>query len=429
MATFPPEILDRILSFLRADIGSLKACSRAHPFLCNIAQPHLFGNVRVHNYPRTMPNMFTCSELFNALKSEPHIAHYIYELAFDLVYIESVEDITSVLSMNFPNLVAVELAGTSEPWRFVCEPFRASFVAFLGLPSIREVTIKRVQHFPLAELDRCKRLVKLKIDGHFTFSRLGNSPRPNPDLESLSIYHRCTGCLPGILTWAKLLNLRHLDISPSYSSAEDFSLLFQSCPSIMNLGLDLRHDCNSLYMLPVITTKMLSSARTIYRPAATPPVSTNLNLSALINLKELTFHAFVYLSVQNTGTSDVVATSPSSTVRYESSIPTILRLFKTAPSTKHLTLRLFFTLEKNATISDIPDWCELTSFFVDPPPNSLQCIDLYVSARKMARDLPPSEILPSLQEDPALRELSRRGVLIINPEVHVCRFRNCCDPK
>ena len=61
---------------------------------------------------------------------------------------------------------------------------------------------------------------------------------------------------------------------------------------------------------------------------------------------------------------DVVATSSSSTV---------------SPFfTKHFIRRLSFMLEKNVTISDIQDWRELTSF-VDPPPNSLQCINLYVS--------------------------------------------------
>jgi len=45
----PPEILDKIFSFLATDQASLEACSNAHPAILQLVERYLYCNVVIGN--------------------------------------------------------------------------------------------------------------------------------------------------------------------------------------------------------------------------------------------------------------------------------------------------------------------------------------------------------------------------------------------
>jgi len=256
MITIPTEIVDHIFSFLDvlspSGYNDLKACARAHPFLLTSAERCLFSNIRISRNP-TVGRAFHCSNLSNVLLTKPHIANYVRALGVDLssspldchtVAPRELEDMLFVIS-KLRALTTIEIRGhhywKNIEWSWLHKPFREAFINCLSLPSIKKVSILRMDDFPMTAFDQCKGLTELSLDGKFELST-----DLCPRLESLSIYYWFkSGIFPGIITWKNALNLRRLDVCiPGVGELALFSDVIRICSAITDLGLDFLDKCN-----------------------------------------------------------------------------------------------------------------------------------------------------------------------------------------
>jgi len=75
----PPEILDKIFSFLATDQASLEACSNAHPAILQLVERYLYCNVAIGT-ENLNGGSFQTQELLTLLSGKPHISKYIRHL-------------------------------------------------------------------------------------------------------------------------------------------------------------------------------------------------------------------------------------------------------------------------------------------------------------------------------------------------------------
>jgi len=139
--------------------------------------------------------------------------------------------VTLVTRLRTMNLRYV--GNSNIPWSNFPTHFREALMDCLGLPSMKCVSVSRVDGFPIIALDQC---TIISLDGKFDFSN--SCSKSYPHLEALSIYE-WPGMSPGVIAWAKKLNLRYLDIR--MPSIDECGMLFQVCPTVTTLTLDLGH--------------------------------------------------------------------------------------------------------------------------------------------------------------------------------------------
>ena len=260
MIVLPPEILDHIFDLVSyTDYNSLGACAKAHPFLSDPAERHIFSDIQV--YPgRSYQRSFNASELSELFRDKPRRASYVDSLIVefgpnlgrdnDFLAISSI--VAMVLRLKTINLKVV---GSSRDiaWSEFPTYFRDAFTNCLGWPSMERVFLSGIVKFPITALDQC---TTVSLDGTFDFSN--SCSKSYPKLESLSIFN-WSGMFPNVTAWVKKTNLRHLDIR--IPIIDECRTLFQVCPAVTALTLDLGHNRESSHCIYVFirSLRILSS--------------------------------------------------------------------------------------------------------------------------------------------------------------------------
>jgi len=244
MTVLPPEILDHIFGLLAHtdyDDNSLRACAEAHPFLSDAAERHLFSDIKVQ-YGSTYGRAFNASELSKLFHDKPRLANYVESLAIELWSCPVNEEpnlgpIPFIVTMvSRLRKIDLKVMGSNRiEWPRFPGHFRDALTNCLGLPSMKCVSLSGVDKFPIIALDQC---TTLSLDRKVDFSN--SSSKSYPHLESLSIY-KWSGMFPDVIAWAKKIKLRHLDIC--FPGVDECAMLFQVCPTIATLDLDLLDKC------------------------------------------------------------------------------------------------------------------------------------------------------------------------------------------
>ncbi|KAF9525916.1 hypothetical protein CPB83DRAFT_512942 [Crepidotus variabilis] len=181
--SLPTEILNHILSFLRRDVKSLKACARASPLLVPLAERHLYAQIVL--LPRLSGDVFSdhdlyfnLSQLAKLIRTRPHVAPCIESIRVMITYqdlmawlyppISGFADHGSPPHLPSLKVFAVTLRGLRfKPirWNLFPETLRAYLENMIHLPTIEEITIQGVLGFPLKILNGCWKLGSLELDG------------------------------------------------------------------------------------------------------------------------------------------------------------------------------------------------------------------------------------------------------------------------
>jgi len=304
----PVEVIDHIFSFLQSDPASLRACSKAHPSLSQLAEPHLYSYILLKAGGDSSDQGFWPSNLAKLLSKRPHIARYIRSLEiqvftnpdFDGVVRLHLKEISNILPMLLAlRQIALDHSSTllSFQWETQPESFRLAFLACLRLPSMQDVSLTFVAQFPFTSLlnDECKLLRELTLQSctwrtsHTNVVTDGSShpPRRLP-FESL-----CFGDHDGeadreFIDWAAtcLLQLRSLKFySDEYDSLPK---LLASCSTTLvnlSLGFHVGRECmflltfHELFTLSIPMLQILITSITTHQPSTSHLYSPHFHIS------------------------------------------------------------------------------------------------------------------------------------------------------
>ena len=304
-----------------------------------------------------------------------------------------------VLRLRTMNL---EVMGSNHiEWPHLPSYFREAFTDCLGLPSMKHVSLSRIDKFPIVALGQC---ATLSLDGRFDFSN--SCFKSYPRLVSLTIYY-WSGMFPDIIAWAKKINLRHLDIC--IPGIDKCAMLFQVCPMVTTLDLDFVHKrefshCVFVFHLH-LTFHIVQTHGNCHLPIFTP----EFTLSPFANLQHLTIYVFMSFPWY------------SGPEEHHTSLPVIIKFLKTAPTIKHLSLRFHYNFNGDSMFLNFPP--EFAHIAKIP---SIARIHLYVSARRSLHEkVLPSRILSLLECNDILMDMVKSGVLVLRGELHTCRHARC----
>jgi len=353
----PAEILDHIFSFLQADPTSLRACSKSHPSLSQLAEPYLYSHIVIKAGESSLSDR--PSNLAELLSKRPHIAHYIHNLEiwvigdsgiFDHHIQCHLEEISNLLPMLLAlRQIALNHAAAQSffQWETQPESFRLAFLACLRLPSMQDVSLTRVFQFPwssLVNFNEYKSLRGLALQGYYWTNRYANvaedglsNQNGSLPFESLCIqgYNR-EGVVQKFTDWAATCLPRLRSLKFSSQAYHSLVKLLTSCSTtLVNLSFDIgsRRSCMSPLDVPWIIHTFIAD---YYNFMDHPPtinqgrLDTPFILSMLPYLEALTIHSEL----------DYTNTNNSRQWGFHSAIPTITELFsREHPSSlKHLTL-------------------------------------------------------------------------------------------
>ncbi len=251
----PFEILDKIFSYLQADVMALKACSQAHSAFFKPAERYFYTHVTFCNKPCDNPDIMGPSFFSKLLSDRPHVVNYIefLHLLVDQVTLWNNDCISSILPQLL-NLRGVSLKPTWNRTRWDAFPgsFHAAFLVCLRLPSMNEVTVRDIHDFPLSAFNGCA-IASLVLDrtlhnseDHINFSY--------PQLETLQLIHSPSAGT--LISKTMASNLR--DFSFSSFREEEFPPLVEilrACSnSLIKLELNIRLACKYLRSLRILFT-------------------------------------------------------------------------------------------------------------------------------------------------------------------------------
>ncbi|KAF9522272.1 hypothetical protein CPB83DRAFT_840612 [Crepidotus variabilis] len=189
----PAEILDHVLSFLQDDAKSLRICFKASSSIVSLVERHLYAHIILlprepgddHNDDHVRLNR---SQLAVLLAKKPHIARYVKSIRVVIMSIDcgawtlendqaaSTEQDASEPSEDseppyLPALKAFTLDyapsdGSREvSWNLLPVPLRSYMKKMIHVPSIEQVSLRRIQGFPSQALNGCPRLHRLHLCG------------------------------------------------------------------------------------------------------------------------------------------------------------------------------------------------------------------------------------------------------------------------
>ena len=223
--SLPIEVLDHIFSFLQSYPITLKACTQSHPFLSQFAERYLYSTIDLQEYHPALSNPHKVFELNQLLLETPRIGSCVRT-----VTVWTNDDprqdlsLTSSILHKLPLVKKITLFGCGEiPWEMLPETFRQAFLKCLGLPSMKELSVQYVTHFPLSALKESNTIEVLKLVGWKCDPKMKipeDTPvHPFPSIESLSIKSCESKSMRTILPW--LENIHSL----SFLARRDFDVL------------------------------------------------------------------------------------------------------------------------------------------------------------------------------------------------------------
>jgi hypothetical protein len=419
MLPLPPEIFDKIFSFLHSDPGTLKASREAYPVLSGIIDPHFYAHITVHNLNSINQHSFHAPDLLKLLSDDAHIAKYVRSLQIVINWPVVVprrnstwcsfkdDEIVPILTL-LPRLESLILWSRGVRWNLLQESFRTAFSNCLRLLSVKEASVQGFQDFPLSTFNSCKSLRYLSLDGKFEFTnQSGNPPRSNkspyPRLESLSIHNCPKPALTNIIAWVNTSGLRFLDFR--FARLDEFKMLPQllhaRSASLTSLELGFGRDCKRL-ITNSFSKPLLSPHPTVQKTNDPFDSGSYVDLSAFPLLEDITIHVSLC-------SSPVISRSLNN-----SSLPGLTELLQSVPfsSVKRLILHFHFYLNGTVLFAQM-DFSHLSLL---PQLHTVHPIVLRISVVQNYVNLSVAKILPSIESNVHLMEMVRQGVLIISVE-------------
>jgi len=427
------DVIDYIFSFLQFDHAALRRCSRAHPFLARIAQHHLYVCIAIQNYPSRKHPQPSPSGILSLFTERPEIRDNVVRgLVIELVSLsadlmnDSLADISSILSIvaHLPRVWNITLRGRCPvAWRSLGQDFKKAFLKCVRSRSVTEVSIQDIVGFEISELDRCRALKRLSLQGRFrrTFQPTSSvseleldSKRCHLDFLSLSDFRP----LVDMFSWRPRRCLRVLDLHVSKNNFSPFeSLIYHHSESLTCLRLNLANSCEYIppfyHKLQSLISQPVQSNYNLDDGYQDSPFTLNRLSRELTALEHITFQA-------------ISRVKPSSRL-YFSALPDIARSLQEVPSLKHITLRLHFEVEDSFMFHRTDVLC-IRSMLRYPSPLHAPHIKLQISSAKLdGTKIPPSEILSVLKQDAVLMDLVNLGRVFFTVVGHFCKHLSCCS--
>jgi len=197
--SLPVEILDRIFYFLRDDIPALRSSADVNQNFANIVERHLYHHIVLGDSVSDM----TAVQLSRLLVVSPHIIAYVKSLRINLsarglyhclvTRSLKVGEEFALFLPRLPYLTTVCLyakTGRGTQWPNLHPKFQLSFVACIQSPTVVDVSISYVDHFPLSLLEDSPQLERLSLLGKFSRRKSPSKPNvvvPCPRLQDLTI--------------------------------------------------------------------------------------------------------------------------------------------------------------------------------------------------------------------------------------------------
>ena len=243
--SLPTEVLDYIFSFLESDSITLEACTRSHPFLSQFAERYLYSNITLQEYFSVVSDPREVFEFNQLLVHTPRIGSCVRTVEVR-INDDRRQDLTltSSILQKLPSVKKITLFQADRrgeiSWEMLPETFRQAFVKCLGLPSMKELSVKFIINFPLSALKDSNSIKVLELVD-WKMKVPGDTPvHPFPSIESLSI----EGCeTKSLLPWLEKCHIRSL----AFSDGHDFNVLSDllACCSnyLTTLDLHVGHLC------------------------------------------------------------------------------------------------------------------------------------------------------------------------------------------
>ena len=244
----PPELIDRIFSFLRGEKSALQACSKAHPLFSRLVQPHLYADTLV-----PINNNEAVAELYKQFSENPRMLDFPRTLEFRrtgllLRFVDPAPKVLSIMSMvpRMANLISLSLE--EQPCLdSLYKDFLSVFSTCLQQSAIEEVCLESFHYFPLSLLDNGKNIKILTLSD--CTARSGDKPISphHQSLETLIIRGRYN---PRLLLWTAhratsltTLELRDVSLDDNHRWTEFPELLTACSNSLRKLHLDVASHC------------------------------------------------------------------------------------------------------------------------------------------------------------------------------------------
>ncbi len=272
----PAEIIDHILSFLQNNSAALKACSKSHPLLFQIAERHLYARISLWtNDDDSWDWTFKTSDFIKLLSHSPRVVHYIHNLEILVIgYQPDVMRRLQEISAILPMLLALKTIFLEHyyeyRWNALPESFHLAFLDCLRLPSMVEVWISRVPDFPFVVVltGGCKTITSLTLrdclwscPDQKRYDRL--YPNQTSPFQALCL-HGCNGMFfDKFIPWVKKRRLQFRSLKLSRLSDSGYiELITTSSNSLTNLDLEIRNCVSGSVVFAMLYTHLTQGVTT-----------------------------------------------------------------------------------------------------------------------------------------------------------------------
>jgi len=420
----PPEIVDLVFSFLEADPFTLQKCVQCHPEISKIAERHLYANITIldskssRDHPQIMPS----STLVQLLSHSPYIANYVRSLTIMLTRGPSLgsqldPEVASVLRDKLRLLEKFGLTSNLNymyriPWSGVHGNVQAALLTFLRLPTLKEVSISRIAHFPLSLLDECRNVTRVLLQDNFCHLDYKVVRPSYPPLDFLSLQD----CCPTVIPWIRSHTPRSLDfrVDDPYT----FQKILQVCSdTLTNLNVDLWHRAcaffSPLSLAVLCSSVSVATEYDLMQGTTSSPINPSFNLGPLSSLQQLNIHTFMWFETDSFVNSIGCDTFEQ---RYYSSLPAIVQALQTLPPSscplKVVTLHFEILVTSDFNLLQI-NWSPLFSPWLF---NIVHKIDLRIRATRKTLLVPPLTVIASLTVNAQLMRLVEQRLLTVKVE-------------
>lgn len=275
MAAFPPEILDHILSLLKKDKAALAVCLKASPLLGAVAERYLYEHISLETITKPLEQALQVY-----LSSHPRASYYVKSVT--VFFSDSSAQVNTSQGNAAPKrlteaysftdlprlplletLVLTTKPSTSVNWSSIRENQGDIWMKIACLPTLKNLVLRGISHFPFDVLDRCRNLKRVGVLGDTKYE-MGYLEEA-PELSSTEAQRHLTVHNPAvkadIRTWLRrskkvlgtpwFMHLQSLDFRGV--NDQDFKLLFEVLRACSKSLRELEFDAsNSMFPLPQI---------------------------------------------------------------------------------------------------------------------------------------------------------------------------------
>lgn len=436
--TLPLELLDHIFSFLRDDALSLHTCACVNETFLAVAERHIYRHITLHNSAQPSDGHFstTAPQLSKILAMAPHITKYITSVQVSVTFPGVVkwfmtrslddEEIAPALS-KLSYLEHLSLTGWKNghiSWHSLHSRLQTSLLLTFGSHTLTEITLNRVDQFPLSAFKSCTTLKNLSIIQCTCLedNELFQGGEARPRLDSLTVQVSFLA-FPTVMDWLlgpntslEITGLRFLHIATVSSNCTYISHMLSMCAESL-LVLEIKSggeggQCFSKRLVhPAYCISKVNTGYNLYTGhVVVDPVgpASRMDLSNMGHLQSLLVAGRVY-SVEDFWVGSTGEETLDRSI-YSAPFAWLAQIFGAAPSSlTHIRIHLFFNI--NMISLARVDWGELVQALLSMAPR--KHITLLVSFLNINTNLNIDDLVNFLRNQVHLAKLTQKGVLNI----------------